>query len=96
MLPDRMILEVSAGDTTQEIVVLLEILPIYIPVEAGDVMVEEGGKKVLPGSILQIHSDYYLSLHLELLVLDEPINGRLTDTQGQDLRSFSWNEVSFK
>lgn len=96
MLPDRMILEVSAGDTTQEIVVLLEILPIYIPVEADDMTVEEGGKTVLPSSILQIHSDYYLGLHLELLVLDEPINGRLTDTQGQDLRSFSWNEVSFK
>ncbi|XP_077326015.1 chondroitin sulfate proteoglycan 4 [Lithobates pipiens] len=94
MLPDRMILEVSAGDTTQEIVVLLEILPIYIPVEANDMTVEEGGKTVLPSSLLLIHSDYYLSLHLELLVLDEPINGRLTDTQGRDLRSFSWNELN--
>ncbi|XP_018410136.1 PREDICTED: chondroitin sulfate proteoglycan 4 [Nanorana parkeri] len=94
MIPDRMTLEVSAGDTTEEIVVLLEILPIYIPVEASDLMVKEGGKTVLSSSILQIHSDYYLSLHLEFLVLDEPVNGRITNAEGRDLKNFSWNQFN--
>lgn len=95
MAPDRMTLEASAGNTTQEIVILLEILPIDIPVESSDLTAVKGGKTVLPSTLLQVDSDYYLSLFLEIVVLDGPINGIITDVNGQH-HTYSWDKVSFK
>ncbi|KAM9311806.1 chondroitin sulfate proteoglycan 4 [Gastrophryne carolinensis] len=92
-VPDRMTLEVSAGDTAQEVVIPLEILSTYIPVEAGEMVVKEGGTAPLSSSIIHIPSDYYLSLHLEFTLLDAPMNGRITDKEGQDLKTFNWNEL---
>ncbi|XP_075064368.1 chondroitin sulfate proteoglycan 4 [Mixophyes fleayi] len=93
MLPDRMTLEVSAGGTTQEIVVPLEILSVHIPLLANELKVEEGGTTVLSSSILQVPSDYYLGLHLELIILEAPKSGRIIDAEKRDLRSFNWNEL---
>ncbi|XP_068131813.1 chondroitin sulfate proteoglycan 4 isoform X2 [Hyperolius riggenbachi] len=93
MLPDRMTLDVSTGGTTQEVIIHLEILPMHIPVEVSDMTVEEGRAAVLSGSVIQIPSDYYLSLHLDIVVLDAPMEGRITDPEGRDIRTFNWNEL---
>ncbi|XP_075711270.1 chondroitin sulfate proteoglycan 4 [Rhinoderma darwinii] len=93
MLPDQMMLEVSAGGTTQEIVVPLEILSVYIPLEANELKVEEGGTTVLSNNILQVPNDYYLGLNLDLIILEAPKNGRIINAERNNLRDFNWNEL---
>ncbi|KAM4038842.1 chondroitin sulfate proteoglycan 4 [Anomaloglossus baeobatrachus] len=93
MLPDQMMLEVSAGGTTQEIVVPLEILSINIPLEANELKMVEGGTIVLSNSILRIPSDYYLGLNLDVIILEAPKNGRIINQDKNNLRDFNWNEL---
>ncbi|XP_044135791.1 chondroitin sulfate proteoglycan 4 [Bufo gargarizans] len=93
MLPDQMMLEVSAGGTTLEIVVPLEIISVYIPLEANELMVVEGGTTALSNNILQVPNDYYLGLNLDLIILEGPKNGRIINAEKNDLRDFSWNEL---
>ncbi|KAG9489583.1 hypothetical protein GDO78_005511 [Eleutherodactylus coqui] len=94
MLPDQMMLEVSAGGTTQEIAVPLEILSVNIPLEANEVKVVEGGTTALSSSILQIPNDYYLGLNLDFIILEAPKNGRIINQEKNNLRDFNWNELS--
>ncbi|KAM8974027.1 chondroitin sulfate proteoglycan 4 [Pelodytes ibericus] len=94
ILPDRMTLEVAVGAATpQEIVVLLEILPFYIPMDVSEMNVEEGGRAPITSSILQVTSDYFLALQLEFVILIAPSRGRIINTDSRELRSFSLNEM---
>ncbi|XP_056428693.1 chondroitin sulfate proteoglycan 4 [Hyla sarda] len=93
MLPDQMTLEVSAGGTTAEIVVPLEILSVNIPLEANELNVVQGGTTALSNSILRIPIDYYLGLNLDLVIIEAPKNGRIINQDKNDLRDFSWNEL---
>ncbi|XP_069837404.1 chondroitin sulfate proteoglycan 4 [Dendropsophus ebraccatus] len=93
LLPDQMMLEVSAGGTTADVVVPLEILSVDIPLEASELKVVEGGTAALTNSILRIPIDYYLGLNLDLIILEAPKNGRIINQDKNDLRDFSWNEL---
>ncbi|XP_072003967.1 chondroitin sulfate proteoglycan 4 [Engystomops pustulosus] len=93
MLPDQMMLEVSAGGTTQEIVVPIEVLSVNIPLEVKELKVTEGGTAVLSNSIIQVPNDYYMSLNLDLIILESPKNGRIINQEKNELREFNWNEL---
>ncbi|XP_053320781.1 chondroitin sulfate proteoglycan 4 [Spea bombifrons] len=94
MLPDRMTLEVTVGgETSLEIVVLIEILPFYIPLEVTELKVKEGDIATLTTGILQVSSEYFLGLHLEFIIMFAPSRGRIVNADKEDLRTFSWNEL---
>ncbi|OCT89427.1 hypothetical protein XELAEV_18018048mg [Xenopus laevis] len=95
LLPDSLTLEVTTGEgVPQEVIVLVEVLPINIPLIASDLEVEEGGKAVLSNNTLQISSKYFLNLDLEFTVLIAPSRGHIVSAERVNLRGFNWNEVN--
>ncbi|KAM4675966.1 chondroitin sulfate proteoglycan 4 [Discoglossus pictus] len=97
MLPDLMTLEVSVkGGTPQEIEMHLEILPYYVPLEAAQLKVEEGGISALSTSTLHVPNEYFLGLHLEFSISVSPKRGLIVNAEKQNLTSFSWNELDQK
>ncbi|XP_073435589.1 chondroitin sulfate proteoglycan 4 [Dendrobates tinctorius] len=93
LLPDQMMLEVSAGGTTQEIVVPLEVLSVNIPLEANELKIVKGGTASLSDNIFHVSNDYYLGLNLDVIILKAPKNGRIINQEKNNLRDFNWNEL---
>ncbi|XP_029430835.1 chondroitin sulfate proteoglycan 4 isoform X2 [Rhinatrema bivittatum] len=94
---DHFTLNVTNGvKTLEDILVELEVLPNYIPLEVQNITVEEGGAKVLSTDILSIQNAYFTTLNLEFVVLEQPTNGTIQNAerhQDSELHIFSWNEV---
>uniref|UniRef100_A0A8C5WES9 Chondroitin sulfate proteoglycan 4 n=1 Tax=Leptobrachium leishanense TaxID=445787 RepID=A0A8C5WES9_9ANUR len=93
-LPDRMTLDVAVdGEIHQDIVVSVEVLPFYIPLEATELHVNEGGTATITTGILQVPNEYFLGLQLGFEVLSAPRRGRIINTDKREVRSFDWNEL---
>nr|XP_033775490.1 chondroitin sulfate proteoglycan 4 [Geotrypetes seraphini] len=94
---DHFLLDVTNGVMTlEDILVELEILPNYIPLEIHNITVEEGGAVVLSSDILSVSNAYFTTFNLEFMVLEQPRNGSIRNAARHEdnaLHVFTWDEV---
>ncbi|CAH2273361.1 Hypothetical predicted protein [Pelobates cultripes] len=94
MNPDSMTLDVTVGtEAPREIVVFVEVLPFYIPLDVAELRVKEGDTATITTSILRVSNEYFLDLQLEFIILGAPSSGRIISTDKKERRAFSWNEI---
>ncbi|XP_038623422.1 chondroitin sulfate proteoglycan 4 [Tachyglossus aculeatus] len=78
------------------VVVELEVLPITIPLEVGNVTVAEGEARALSPAVLRVPGPYFPTLPLVFHVLDRPQHGTLRHAEhptDDSLDAFTWREV---
>lgn len=95
---DRFTVDVAANglETLEGLMVHLEILPIFIPLEAHNISVTEGSSGVLSMDVLNIPSTYFTTLNVEFTVLEPPQHGILQNRgkpEEGSVQFFSWYEV---
>ncbi|XP_047675015.1 chondroitin sulfate proteoglycan 4 [Tachysurus fulvidraco] len=79
---DSFVLEASNGVTELSgIMMSVDIIPHYIPMEVSNITLKEGASKALTEDIIRVTSPHFSGLHFVYYVSDGPMHGRIENSR---------------
>jgi len=94
---DSFSLDVSNGvQTIHDLVVVVDIIPLHIPLEVSNMTLIEGSSKALSQDILKVVNQHFDGLQIFYLVTEGPHHGRIEHSRipGVPIPSFTRAQVS--
>ncbi len=95
---DSFSLDVTNGVlTVHDLVVIMDIIPLHIPLEVSNMTLIEGSSKALTQDIVKVVSRHFHGLQIFYLVTEGPHHGRIEHSRipGVPIPSFTRAQVSF-
>uniref|UniRef100_A0A671PRP4 Chondroitin sulfate proteoglycan 4-like n=1 Tax=Sinocyclocheilus anshuiensis TaxID=1608454 RepID=A0A671PRP4_9TELE len=95
---DSFSLDVTNGVlTVRDLVVVVDIIPLYIPLEVSNMTLIEGSSKALTQDIIKVVKQHFHGLQIFYLVTEGPHYGRIEHSRipGVPIPSFTRAQVSF-
>ncbi|XP_076857171.1 chondroitin sulfate proteoglycan 4 [Brachyhypopomus gauderio] len=79
---DSFILEASNGVAeVSDIILYVDIIPHFIPVEVSNITLKEGAAKALTENTIRVSSQHFAGLHFVYFVSEGPIHGRIENSR---------------
>lgn len=95
---DSFSLDVTNGVLTiHDLVVVVDIIPLHIPLEVSNMTLIEGSSKALTQDIIKVVNQHFHGLQIFYLVIDGPHHGRIEHSRipGVPIPSFTRAQVSY-
>ncbi len=95
---DSFSLDVTNGIlTVRDLVVIMDIIPLHIPLEVSNMTLIEGSSKALTPDIIKVVSRHFHGLQIFYLVTEGPHHGQIEHSRipGVPIPSFTRAQVSF-
>uniref|UniRef100_A0A3Q2QU92 Chondroitin sulfate proteoglycan 4 n=1 Tax=Fundulus heteroclitus TaxID=8078 RepID=A0A3Q2QU92_FUNHE len=91
---DHFMVDVSNGfSTVEDVMIMVAIMPRFIPIQASNFSVKEGLSRVINEEILNISHPYYSSASIDFTVGELPRHGEIRNLEGDELSYFTWDDV---
>lgn len=83
--------------TLHDLIVVVDIIPLHIPLEVSNMTLIEGSSKALTQNIIKVVNQHFHGLQIIYLVTDGPHHGRIEHSRipGVPIPSFTRAQVSF-
>ncbi|XP_026787190.3 chondroitin sulfate proteoglycan 4 [Pangasianodon hypophthalmus] len=79
---DSFVLEASNGVAELSgIIMSVDIIPLYIPVEVSNITLKEGASKALTENIIQVTSQHFSGVHFVYYVSEGPMHGHIENSR---------------
>lgn len=95
---DSFVLEASNGVAELSgIVMTVDIIPHYIPIEVSNITLKEGASKALTEKIIRVTSQHFTGIHFVYYVSEGPIHGHIENSRfpGTPTTYFTRKQVSY-
>lgn len=95
---DSFTLDVTNGIVTvSDLVVFVEIIPFFLPLEVSNITLKEGSSKALTQDVIKVTGRHFTERHVQYHVIEGPHHGRIEHSRipGVPIPSFTRVQVSF-
>lgn len=95
---DSFSLDVTNGIVTvSDLVVFVDIIPFFLPLEVSNITLKEGSSKTLTQDVIKVTGRHFTELHVQYHVIKGPHHGRIEHSRipGVPIPSFTRVQVSF-
>lgn len=95
---DSFSLDVTNGVlTVRDLVVSVDIVPFFLPLEVSNITLNEGSSKALTRDVIKVTGRHFTELHVQYHVIEGPHHGHIEHARipGVPIRSFTRVQVIF-